>query len=288
MKQEDVISSIRQRYLNINSFSEILFEGFDEESVQLFRQEVERLKALFFLIGDKEGSGIPVKLLAFYRKTGVIHDLQRLRWELIAYAKQKKVGVPESCLAVVDGLLSMASRLVSMDLAFRPLCLREPGSWPALHHADLSKLSKAFVRDRMKAMSVEVSVEELSDAQLCDTEEAMRELLHIWHLLDKRAVGLLRPVAMTERQAIQSQLSLLTNYRDVVLRINMLQDPNFLFATGQGAKPFLQAVLQEWIREKQRLRAAINASPVSGEERPVVRRRRAKPVIRSLTACDFS
>jgi hypothetical protein len=87
MKQEDVISSIRQRYLNINNFSEILFEGFDEESVQLFRQEVERLKALFFLIGDKEGSGIPVKLLAFYRKTGVIHDLQRLRWELIAYAK---------------------------------------------------------------------------------------------------------------------------------------------------------------------------------------------------------
>jgi len=116
MKQQDIILSIRQRCRNINSYAEIVAEGFDEESVQGFRQEIGRLKALFCLIGDKEGSGIPDLLLAFYDKLGVIGDLQLLRRGLTDYAKQKKVRVPESCLAVVDGILSTATRLVSMDL----------------------------------------------------------------------------------------------------------------------------------------------------------------------------
>ncbi|WP_431209555.1 hypothetical protein ACQ86N_25795 [Puia sp. P3] len=79
MKQEEIILSIRQRYSNINSFSEIFLDGFDEGSVEGFVQEVERLKALVCLIGEKDDFGFPVELLAFYRKMGVIRDLQLLR-----------------------------------------------------------------------------------------------------------------------------------------------------------------------------------------------------------------
>ena len=286
MKQEDILLSIRQRYRNINRFSEILLEGFDDEIVQGFRQEVERLKAVFGLIGDKECARVPDKLLALYQKMGVISDLQLLRRRLTGYAKQKKVRIPEPCLAVVDGLLSTASRLVSMDFDLHPPDLREPGSWPALHRADLSSLAKTFVSERMKAISVGAPAGDITDGELRDREEAMKELSYVWLFLDRKAVGLIRPVALADRQAMMEHLSLLISYRDTVSGMELLQDPNFLFATGQGAKPFLQAVLQEWLLEKQKLRTAISGSLVVGEERPGVRRRRARPVIRSITDCN--
>jgi len=138
----------------------------------------------------------------------------------------------------------------------------------------------------MKNMQVAAGVDDLTDVQLRERREAMKQLLYVWLFLDRKAVGIIRPVVLAEREAILSQMNLLNSYQDTVQRMDMLQDPNFLFATGQGAKPFLQAVMQEWIREKQKLRIAINASLVSGEERQVVRRRRARPVIRSITNCD--
>lgn len=277
--------SIRQRFQNINSYTQILSEGFEEESVEGFRQEVERLRALFYLIGEKECASIPEKLLALYRKVGVIRDLQLLRRELIGYARRKKVRVPESCIAVIDGLLATASRLVSLDFQLSSLDIREPASWPALHGADLAKLSKAFVGERMKAISVPVAWEDLADGQLRERQEALKELLYIWLFVDGKAVRLIRPAALANRQAIHSQVSLLSVYQDAVLRMDMLQDPNFLFATGQGAKPFLQAVLQDWLREKQELRAKINNELASEEARPVGRRRYARPVVRSMTEC---
>jgi len=185
MKQEDVISSVRKRYLNINSFSEILLRASTKKAYSFSGRRLSGSKRFF----------------SYWRQG-------RLRYS--------------------------------------------------------GEITRVLSQNGCHSRS---SAAQMGTDRLCETEKC-------------RGSGVLF--------GIQSQLSLLTNYRDVVLRINMLQDPNFLFANGQGAKPFLQAVLQEWIREKQRLRAAINASPVSGEERPVVRRRRARPVIRSLTACDFS
>ncbi|WP_431209554.1 hypothetical protein ACQ86N_25790 [Puia sp. P3] len=205
---------------------------------------------------------------------------------MITYAKEKKVRVPETCLAVMDGLLSIASRLVAIDFEHAPPDLREPGIWPALHRADLSGLSKAFVRERMKAVFFRGAAGDLTDGQLREREEAMKYLFYIWLFLDRKAVGLIRPASLADRQVIFAQMRLLSSYREAVSKLDMLQDPNFLFATGQEAKPFLQAVLQEWLQEKQKLRAAIDGLLVLGGERPEVRRRRARPVVRSITDCN--
>jgi hypothetical protein len=286
MKHEEILLSIRQRYCNINNFAEIFLDGFEQGGVEGFMQEVDRLRALACLIGDKGDSGFPDRLLAFYQKMGILRDLQLLRGGLITYAKQKEVRVPDACLAVIDGLLSMASRLVAIDFELAPPDLREPGSRPALHRANLSNLSKAFVRERMKVISFGGAAEDLTDGLLREREEAMKDLLYVWLFIDRKAVGLIRPASLGDRQVIFAQRSLLSAYRDAVSKMDMLQDPNFLFATGQGAKPFLQAVLQEWLREKQELRAAISGALVAGEEGPTVRRRRARPVVRSIADCN--
>jgi len=263
---------------------QMLSEGFEEERVEGFRQEVERLKALFFLIGD---AGIDERLIALYYKIGVIRDLQLLRRELVGYARRKKVRVPESCTAVVDGLLATASRLVSVDFELCSPDVREPATWGALHGTDIAKLSKVFVGERMKTISVGVAEEDLTDAQLQERLTALKDLLYIWLFLDGKAVGLIRPKSLANRQAIHSQVDLLGDYQDSLLRMDLLQDPNFLFATGPGAKPFLQAVLQEWVLEKQELRAKINGALAPEGDRPAGRRRHARPVVRTITECSI-
>ncbi|MBS1606555.1 MAG: hypothetical protein JST42_28115 [Bacteroidetes bacterium] len=287
MKQQDIIMSIRQRYQNINSCLALLQEGFDEESVRGFRQEIGRLRALFRLIGEKASPGIPDKLLAFDQKMAVVGDLQLLRRELILYGKEKKLRLPLACLAMLDGRLATALRLVSLDLESCPPDIREPVSWSALQRADLADLSKEFVGEKVKILSAAAEARDLTDSQLCERLEALKGLLYAWVFLDKEALRLIRPAALADRQEILSQVQLLEDYREAAVRLDMLQDPNFLFATGQGSKPFLQAVMEDWLREKQRLREEINGLPVSGTDRFAGRRRHARPVVRSITDCKI-
>jgi CHAD domain-containing protein len=278
MRQKRIADVIRRHYKNLTSISHVLSGKFAGEDVHAFRVEVKELRAMLKLAGScRRGRGkpgrpgtvklimLPDRLHSFYGMTGIIRNLQLQRRSLSDFANKGPQELPASCGAVLDGRIATAISLAQLCLDQKQPFEKVDQLLEVLPERITAAAGRKFVRREMKSF-LSLPDDHLSAANVnrafaraADEErlhlfrKSLKDLLYAWPYLSKGAREEIRPMGFSSKKAVKLLAELLGDFRDTCLRLQLLQDNDFLFGSGPQSRDFLQAAGRSWIAEKELL-----------------------------------
>ncbi len=98
----------------------------------------------------------------------------------------------------------------------------------------------------------------VDEERLHSFRKSLKDLLYTWPYLSKGARGEIGSMGLSTEKAIKYFADLLGEFRDTCLRLELLQDSDYLFSAGPQSREFLQAAERSWIADKELLLEKIN------------------------------
>jgi len=167
---------------------------------------------------------------------------------------------PFRSLANALSLANVPSPAHALSLPHAPSLAHSPSPETAVDSftptAPLSGLAFTTIRD---------------EEMLHTLRKSLEDLVYTWPMMDKRARNDINPAGQTSKKGIALLSALLGDFRDCCLCLSLFQDEDFLFYSGQPAKPFLQSAADTWLQDKKTLLEKINRSLLPAHRRPYAR-----------------
>lgn len=193
MAQPKMHEVIRGHYDKVKAIGKDLADDFGEEDVHCFRVEVKKLRALLRMEASAGLASIkpksPQGLRTLYAMTGIIRNLQLQRRGLEEVAARIQQDVPASCLAVLDGRIDTAKKLVCLYLQRGRPFGKQRRQWlepVSTYVADMA--GEEFLRLKGIFFTLPAPAGVPDEETFHNVRKAMKDVLYVWPLLSKRAI----------------------------------------------------------------------------------------------------
>lgn len=258
MKPLSLAHDIHDHFKKLQSIIKKLDGHFSETDVHHFRVEIKKLRALLRLAntGSHSPNSLTAPLHTFYMLAGRIRNIQLQHRHLLLYAEQHQQLVPASCTEIMGHRLAAAVVLAQHYMDKHPILEKLPARLPETISV---KRSEKFIHHRLQPFQY-LSFDPLRDEEKLHTlRKSLKDLLYAWPYLATEARHKIEPGSLKTKKAIDSIASLLGEYQNIRLCLELFRDEDFLLTTGETAKPFLQAVSKAWLDDRNTLLQKIDA-----------------------------
>ena len=271
MKHHALTDIIRRHYRKVRAHGRNLAGNFSEENIHGFRLEVKKLRALLRMAAAADYASInprlPQKLETFYTMTGLIRNLQLQRKGLAELAQRERLELPASCVAALGGRIDIAIALAGLFLKTGRPFGRAPGSWMASLPAPVADAAgREFLRRKMKLFPLPAREEIRDEEHLHMLRKALKDILYVWPYLSEKILRRAQSQGLYPKETIRNCAALLGEFRDVCIRLTLLQDEKFQLCAGPGARSFLETAGRVWRQDKETLLDKIGGILLPGEE----------------------
>lgn len=252
MASQKIHLAILRHYRRAKTLGRTVAETWGEEDIHQFRVEVKKLRAYLRLAGATHTgikARLPGKLHVFYSMVGIIRCLQLFRKGVEDAAIRLKKELPDAYSAFLKGRIDTAAAVIKEYLKLNFPLGKPRAEWHVpVHGHEMSRGIEAFIREKEEFM---VPGQFLPDEEGLHTmRKAMKDILYIWPCFSADAI-LLLPEKWRSIDKLHVCTSVLGDFHDISLQLQLLQDSHFLLSADDETGTLLEEIRQLWLKDKE-------------------------------------
>ena len=201
--------------------------------------------------------------------TGIVRNLQLQRKALENVAVQAHLGLPASCIALLDDRINTAAGMIRLYLKVPRPFGRTRKEWSvSFSPAGLEEPGKEFLQQKAKGFMSPAATDLQDEERLHALRKELKDILYVWPYLPEKALKQARSNGLPSQEALSSSAALLGDFHDACTRLSLLKDRDFLLSACPQSAKFLEAASDIWLHDKQLLLDKIEqvlANPLTPE-----------------------
>ncbi|MDO6429512.1 CHAD domain-containing protein [Flavitalea sp. BT771] len=248
--------AIRHHYQKCGELGKALASGPAEEPVHSFRLEVKKLRALLRLAASVSHSSVkaklPRELKTFYAMTGVIRNLQLQRKALENVAVQAHLGLPASCIALLDDRINTAADMMLLFLKNPRPFGKKSKQWSAPSPAAATdEAGKKFLQQKAKTFLSPAAADLQDEQRIHAIRKELKDILYVWPYLSEKIFRQAQSNGLPSQEELSSRGRLLGDFHDICIILTLLKDRSFLLSACPQSAKFLEVASGIWLHDKQ-------------------------------------
>jgi hypothetical protein len=183
-----------------------------------------------------------------------VRNLQLQRKALENVAAQAHLGLPASCIALLDDRINTVAGMMRLYLKAPRLFGRKRKEWSmSLSPAVIEETGKEFLQQKEKNFLSPAAADLQDEERLHAIRKDLKDILYVWPYLPGKTFKQTRSGGLPSQESLSSRVALLGDFHDACIRLSLLKDRNFLLSACPQSAKFLETASGIWLRDKQLL-----------------------------------